>query len=162
MSESAREAQPFHALIRDVESLRVEVLHALRTPDRLDASAQRLRERLEACRAAAATVYTHFEDNGISVGLVFRLRQLRERILRVRVLLDCLLSAQPAVTAAQLMAQLVMVGQSGAACARCWHPTPRCWQPRWPSAAPKRASTTSPAPVPNTAPCCARRQGAVR
>ncbi|MGV2528412.1 UNVERIFIED_CONTAM: recombinase, partial [Bacillus thuringiensis] len=33
MSEEAREAQPFHALIRDVESLRVEVLHALRTPD---------------------------------------------------------------------------------------------------------------------------------
>src|SRR3989344_5948289 len=111
MSESAREAQPFHALIRDVESLRVEVLHALRTPDRLNESAQRLRERLEACRAAAATVYTHFEDNGISVGLVFRLRQLRERILRVRELLDCLLSAQPAVTAAQLMAHLVMVGQ---------------------------------------------------
>jgi len=111
MSESAREAQPFHALIRDVESLRVEVLHALRTPDRLNESAQRLRERLEACRAAAATVYTHFEDNGISVGLVFRLRQLRERILRVRELLDCLLSAQPAVTAAQLMAHLVMGGQ---------------------------------------------------
>ena len=111
MSESAREAQPFHALIRDVGSLRVEVLHALRTPDRLNESAQRLRERLEACRAAAATVYTHFEDNGISVGLVFRLRQLRERILRVRELLDCLLSAQPAVTAAQLMAHLVMVGQ---------------------------------------------------
>lgn len=111
MSESARDAQPFHALIRDVESLRVEVVHALRTPDRLDEAAQRLRERLEACRAAAATVYTHFEDNGISVGLVFRLRQLRERILRVRELLDCLLSPKPAVTAARLLAHLVMVGQ---------------------------------------------------
>ncbi len=43
MSEEAREAQPFHALIRDVESLRVEVLHALRTPDRLNEAAQRLR-----------------------------------------------------------------------------------------------------------------------
>lgn len=111
MSESAREAQPFHALIRDVESLRVEVLHALRTPDRLNEAAQRLRERLEACRAAASTVYTHFEDNGISVGLVFRLRQLRERILRVRELLDCLLSPQPAAAAARLLARLVMVGQ---------------------------------------------------
>jgi len=111
MSEAAREGQPFHALIRDVESLRVEVLHALRTPDRLHESAQRLRERLEACRAAAATVYAHFEDNGISVGLVFRLRQLRERILRVRELLDCLLSPKPVVTAARLMAHLVMVGQ---------------------------------------------------
>ena len=111
MSESARDAQPFHALIRDVESVRVEVLHALRTPDRLNEAAQRLRERLDACRAAATTVYAHFEDNGISVGLVFRLRQLRERILRVRELLECLLSPKPAVTAARLMAHLVMVGQ---------------------------------------------------
>ncbi len=111
MSEAARESQPFHALIHDVESLRVEVLHGLRTPERLDAAVQRLRDRLEACRAAAATVYTHFEDNGISVGLVFRLRQLRERILRVRLLLDCLLSPQPALTAARLMASLVLVGQ---------------------------------------------------
>ena len=111
MSEAAREAQPFHALIRDVESLRVEVLHALRTPDRLNEAAQRLRERLDACRAAATTVYAHFESNGISVGLVFRLRQLRERILRVRELLECLLSPKPAVTAARLMSHLVMVGQ---------------------------------------------------
>jgi site-specific recombinase len=111
MSESAREAQPFHALIRDVESLRVEVLHALRTPDRLDEAVQRLRDRLEACRAAAATVYAHFEDNGISVGLVFRLRQLRERILRVRELLDCLLSPTPTTTAARFFAHLVAVGR---------------------------------------------------
>lgn len=111
MSEAAREAQPFHALIRDVESLRVEVLHGLRTRDRLDDAAQRLRERLEACRAAVATVYPHFEDNGISVGLVFLLRQLRERILRVRALLDCVLSPTPAASAAQLLAQLVLVGQ---------------------------------------------------
>ncbi|EER61881.1 putative site-specific recombinase transmembrane protein [Acidovorax delafieldii 2AN] len=111
MSESAREAQPFHALIRDVESLRVEVLHALRTPERLHEATQRLQDRLEACRAAAATVYSHFEDNGISVDLVFRLRQLDARILRVRDLLDCLLAAEPAATAARLLAHLVAVGQ---------------------------------------------------
>ncbi len=111
MSDAAREAQPFHALIRDVESLRVEVLHGLRTRDRLDASAQRLRERLDACRGAASTVYAHFEDNGISVGLVFRLRQLRVRILRVRELLECVLSPTPAVSAARLLAHLVQVGQ---------------------------------------------------
>ncbi len=111
MSEAARDAQPFHALIRDVESLRVEVLHPLRTTDRLDESVQRLRERLDACRAAAATVYSHFEGNGISVGLVFRLRQLRERILRVRELLECLLSSTPALSAARLLARLVTVGR---------------------------------------------------
>ena len=111
MSESTRQAQPFHALLRDVESLRVEVLHPLRTPERRDEAAQRLRERLEACRAAASTVYAHLEENGISVGLVFRIRQLRTRILRVRELLDCLLAPQPAVAAARLLAHLVHVGQ---------------------------------------------------
>lgn len=111
MSAQARAEQPFHALIREVESLRVEVLHPLRTPERLQATAQQLRARLEACRAAAATVYAHFEDEGISVGLVFRLRQLRARIVRVRALLDCLLAPQPAQAAAQLLAQLVQVQQ---------------------------------------------------
>jgi len=111
MSDEAREAQPFHALIRDVESLRVEVLHALRTPERRDEAVQRLRERLDACRAAASTVYAHFEEGGISVGLVFRLRQLRERILRVRDLLDCLLTPRPAASAVRLLARLVTVGR---------------------------------------------------
>ena len=111
MSEEARETQPFHALIRDVESLRVEIEHPLRTGDRLQESVQRLRERLDACRAATNTVYAHFEDNGISVGLVFRLRQLRERILRVRELLECLLSPRPAVAAAKFLARLVTVGR---------------------------------------------------
>ena len=111
MSESAREAQPFAALIRDVESLRIEVLHSLRTPDRLEQAAQGLRERLDACRAAATTVYAHFEENGISVGLVFRLRQLRARIVRVRELLECVLSLTPALHAARLLGHLVQVAQ---------------------------------------------------
>ncbi len=111
MSDAAREAQPFHALIRDVESLRIEVLHGLRTTDRLEETAQRLRARLESCRSAAASVYLHFEDNGISVGLVFRLRQLRTRILRVRELLDCVLSPTPNLSTARLLSHLVQVGQ---------------------------------------------------
>lgn len=111
MSDSARLAQPFHALIHDVENLRVEVMLALRTPERLQAAEQRLRERLDACRAATATVYSHFESEGISVGLVFRLRQLRERIVRVRRLLDCLTSERPVAEAAPLLAHLVDVAR---------------------------------------------------
>ncbi len=111
MSDAAREAQPFHALIPDVESLGIEVLHGLRTTDRLEETAQRLRTRLESCRSAAASVYLHFEDNGISVGLVFRLRQLRTRILRVRELLDCVLSPTPNLSTARMLAHLVQVGQ---------------------------------------------------
>jgi len=111
MSEEVREQQPFHALLRDAESLRVEVLHPLRTDDRLQQAVQGLREHLDACRAAVNTVYAHFEDNGISVGLVFRLRQLRARILRVRELLECLLSPRPAVAALELLSHLVIVGR---------------------------------------------------
>ena len=111
MSEAVRAEQPFHALLRDAESLRVEVLHPLRTGERLQQAVQGLRERLDACRAAVNSVYAHFEDNGISVGLVFRLRQLRARILRVRELLECLLSPRPAVAALQLMSHLVIVGR---------------------------------------------------
>lgn len=110
MSEEIREAQPFHALIHDAEALRVEVLHGLRTPERLDAAEQRLRERLDACRAAVGSVYAHLEDNGISVGLVFRLRQLRTRIVRVRQLLDCLRGSSPEVDTARLLAIMVNVG----------------------------------------------------
>ena len=45
--------------------------------------AQRLRERLDASRAARQQrLRAHLEEHGISVGLVFQLRQLRERMLR--------------------------------------------------------------------------------
>lgn len=111
MSEEARDARPFHDLIRDVESLRVEVLHGLRTPDRLNEAERRLRERLDACRAAIGTVYNHFGDEGISVGLVFRVRQLRTRIVRIRQLLDCLTSERPEQEAVRLLAGFVSVGR---------------------------------------------------
>jgi len=111
MSEEARDARPFHDLIRDVESLRIEVLHGLRTPDRLIEAEKRLRERLDACRAAIGTVYNHFGDDGISVGLVFRVRQLRTRIVRIRQLLDCLTSEHPEQEAMRLLAGFVSVAR---------------------------------------------------
>lgn len=111
MSEEAREQRPFHDLIRDVESLRIEVLHGLRTTDRLKEAEKRLRERLDACRAAIGTVYQHFGDEGISVGLVFRVRQLRTRIVRIRQLLDCLTSAHTEQDAMRLLAGFVSVGR---------------------------------------------------
>jgi len=111
MSEEAREEQPFHALIHDVESFRIEFVHGVRTPERLEQAEQRLRERLDACRAAIGTVYQHFAAEGISVGLVFRVRQVRTRIVRVRQLLACLTSAHPEQEAARLLAGFVSVGR---------------------------------------------------
>jgi hypothetical protein len=76
----------------------------------LQAAFVAFRDRLDACRASASSVYTHLEDNGISVGLVFRLRQLRERVLRIRELLDCLMSPVPAPSVARLVGKLVLAG----------------------------------------------------
>ena len=110
MSDEAREEKPFHALIHDVENLRVEVMLPLRTTDRRDAAAAQLRERLEACRSAISSVYSYVEAEGISVGLIFRLRQVRARILRIRRLLDCLLSNDRAYETSEMLANLVAVG----------------------------------------------------
>ena len=112
MSAPAREAGPFHALARDIDALRDAVLACPEhDSDERQAALQQLRERLEACRSAAASVYTHLDAHGISVNLVFQLRQLRERVLRIRALLDCLLSSHPAASTARLLAHLVTVGQ---------------------------------------------------
>ena len=124
MSEEAREEQPFHALIHDVESFRIEFVHGVRTPERLEQAEQRLRERLDACRAAIGTVYQHFAAEGISVGLVFRLRQVRTRIVRVRQLLSCLTSEHPEQEAARLLAGFVSVGRDRRSLRHLWATNP--------------------------------------
>ena len=110
MSGSAQNTQPFYSLISQVEDLRKAVLHHSPKAADVAEAEERVRRSLDECRAAVATIYDHFEDNGVSVGVVFRLRQLRMRILRVRELLDCLLSANPNTITAKLIAHLVVVG----------------------------------------------------
>ncbi len=110
MSPSARAERPFHELPSDFESLRRAVqAHGAHSAEALGA-AERLRLRLDACRHAAYTVYSHLEEHGVSVGIVFRLRQLRERIVRIKELLDCLQSGQPERATAAMLADLAQVG----------------------------------------------------
>ena len=112
MSAPARQAGPFHELARDFDGLRDAFLASpAHDNEARQAALQQFRERLEACRQAAASVYTHLDAHGISVNLVFQLRQLRERVLRIRALLDCLLSSHPAINTTRLLAHLVTVGQ---------------------------------------------------
>jgi site-specific recombinase len=110
MSAELGAARPFHSLMSDLDHLRERMFAAPRDEAALQAAFVAFRDRLEACRAVAASVYTHLEDNGISVGLVFRLRQLRERVLRIRELLDCLMSPTPAPSVARLIGRLVLAG----------------------------------------------------
>ena len=119
MSANKLEREPFHNLPYEFDAVRAAyVAHAMGgfdatapTEGRLQEALQQFRERLEHCRQAAASVYTHLDEHGISVGLVFRLRQLRERVLRIRLLLDCLTSGHPSASTARLLGQLVLVGQ---------------------------------------------------
>ena len=110
MSEEARKERPFHELATPFEALRREVrVHGVHSEEAQHA-AEQLRQQLDACRHAAYTVYQHLEEHGISVGIVFRLRQLRERVVRIKQLLDCLLASQPGRANAALLADLVQVG----------------------------------------------------
>lgn len=113
MSPAARDARTFHALMNDLERLHHELLRVPTDDAALQQAFTAFRGRLEACRAASATVYEHFEDNGISVGLVFRLRQMRERILRIRELLDCLMAPEPGPSVARLITRLIAAGNEG-------------------------------------------------
>ncbi|MBK8071821.1 MAG: site-specific recombinase [Ramlibacter sp.] len=111
MSDVARQARTFHALPGAFGRFREAVADTGLSSDRTAEAAATLRERLEQCRNAAYTVYAHLDEHGVSVGIVFRLRQLRERVLRTRELLDCLLAAQPAPAAVRLLARLAQVNQ---------------------------------------------------
>lgn len=110
MDVSEQEASPFHGLASSLDALREAWVRS----DNTDEAAQHFKAQLESCRHCAATVYTHLDTYGISVDLVFRLRQLRQRVLRIRALLDCLLCDPTYHYSARLVAQLVMVGQDRA------------------------------------------------
>ncbi|QTN30354.1 site-specific recombinase [Rhodoferax sp. AJA081-3] len=114
MSVRARDASPFHTLASDFDTLRdawLAQLDGSGSGADLAQAVNHFRTRLDACRNAASTVYTHLDAHGISVDLVFRLRQLRERVMRIRALLDCLLVDPPHVHTALLMSHLASVGQ---------------------------------------------------
>jgi site-specific recombinase len=107
MSTQARDANPFHSLAADLSAVQSAWLRGQDTTS----AVKQFRSQLEACRHAAASVYTHLDAHGISVDLVFRLRQLRERVLRVRALLDCLLDDNTQRASGQLIAHLASVRQ---------------------------------------------------
>ena len=110
MSAAARRDRIFHDLPAAMAAFRQRFEQVGAVPASLQAQAGVLRERLDAARHAAYTVYAHLEEHGISVGVVFRLRQLRERVLRAKTLLDALLTEDRARATARLLAQLVQVG----------------------------------------------------
>ena len=121
MSPAAVQDRPFHWLDADLDALRDAFLAsradvdapaevAMANDAALEQAVTKFRDRLDACRQAAGTVYTHLDEHGISVSLVFRLREMRARVLRIRELLDCLLSDRPNSYTAKLLSHLVKIG----------------------------------------------------
>ncbi|MFM9880325.1 MAG: site-specific recombinase [Burkholderiaceae bacterium] len=100
MNHPALESRPFHALATDLAAVQAAFIQCLAEGAEpahdaaLQTAVAQFKARMDACRQAASSVYTHLDEHGISVGLVFRLRQLRERVLRIHDLLSCLISAQ--------------------------------------------------------------------
>ncbi len=118
MSPAAVQDRPFHWLDAELDALRAAFLatrtgaaeDAMANAEALQHAVTEFRNCLDACRQAAGTVYTHLDEHGISVSLVFRLREMRARVLRVRELLDCLLSDRPNSYTAKLLSHLVKIG----------------------------------------------------
>ena len=111
MNRASPHARAFHALPADVQELRTVFFQPERDAAALQAAVMQYRERLDACRQAVNSIYAHLEENGISVGMVFRLRQLRARMLRDRELLEALLSPKPAMAALKLLVRRVATVQ---------------------------------------------------
>jgi site-specific recombinase len=110
------DAQPFHAL----QGLLDDFRHSLQRNEDAIASAQALRQGLDTCRHAASGIYTHLENNGISVGIVFRLRQLRERVIRCKLLIDTLLAPSPMPALCHLLAHLAQAAHNTRSLRALW------------------------------------------
>jgi site-specific recombinase len=107
MSSTTRDNSPFHTLGDSFEALRDAWLLG---GDGV-AEMALFKAQLELCRQAAASVYVHLDEHGISMDLVFRLRQMRERVLRIRSLLDCLMNDTDHQHSAMLVSQMAGLGQ---------------------------------------------------
>ena len=111
MDRANDDDRAFHPLSNDLADLRQIFFDPAKGDEELKAAIAKLRARLETCRQAVNGVYAHLNNNGISVGMVFMLRQLRERIVRVRELLDTLTASSTAAAAIRLLARRAAIGQ---------------------------------------------------
>ena len=112
MTAPARAAETFHALAADLAELQKKmVAENGQASEERQKALDHFLAQLDACRHAAASVYTHLDTYGISVSLVFQLRQLRGRVHRIHALLDCLFHPNWQNRTARLVAHLVVVGR---------------------------------------------------
>lgn len=111
MDAAALAERPFQQLARAADRVRDGVAQACGgDATALLQSVAYLRALLDACRAAARSTRAHLEEYGVSIDVVFQVRQLRARTERIDALLQCLVAPQPAREFVALAAALVRAG----------------------------------------------------
>ncbi len=120
MSEDAQSRRAFHELNPVLQQLRGAIAEHGVGSAVSALAADSLRQQLDACRNAAYTVYAHLQENGISVGIVFQLRQMRRRIIRSKQLIDVLMSPQRMPAMLELLAQLVQQSHEARSVRNLW------------------------------------------
>lgn len=120
MTCASEDDRPFHELPVVLQAFRQALLQSgPHHPDSVTA-AQNLKAQLDACRHAAYSVYSHLQEHGISVGIVFRLRQLRHLVIRCKYLLEALLTHEPVPAMLALLAHLAQVSHDSHSISSLW------------------------------------------
>ncbi len=71
-----------------------------------------LRALLDECRAASRAVYSHLDENGVSVEIVFQIERVQARLTRVEHLLEAWLSDDVLAARVRLVAELIACSQA--------------------------------------------------
>ena len=120
MASRKENTRPFHELPMALEAFRQALQQGGPHSPACQTAAQALKGQLDDCRHAAYTVYSHLQEHGISVGIVFRLRQLRHLVIRCKHLLEALLTHAPVPAVLALLAHLAQVSHDNRSIASLW------------------------------------------
>lgn len=109
MSRQARATDGFNQLLPAFHALAQALQSGQSVAERL----QDLRFLLVEAQWAGVSVYEHLEDNGISVEVLYQLRQLRQRVERAHALLDMLAGPRPEKAAMAAVTQWMAQARAG-------------------------------------------------
>lgn len=111
MSADTLVNEPFRQLAGSTERLREALAGGVLDSPAVRQEAALLRALLDQCRVAVDSIAQHLEEFGISVDIVYEVDQLRARVQRIEMLLDCVLSPEPAGELLRLTLSLVQTLQ---------------------------------------------------
>lgn len=120
MASRVENTRPFHELPMALEAFRQALQQSGPHSAACQLATQQLKAQLDDCRHAAYTVYSHLQEHGISVGIVFRLRQLRHLVIRCKHLLEALLTHAPVSGMLALLAHLAQVSHDSRSIGSLW------------------------------------------